>query len=118
MYSKLSRRIIFTKKIKEAETAKAIENIQRDVNISLFNEILIICSKLNLEFNEVIKLAKTKWNFLEFSPGLVGGHCLPVDPYYLAYVAKKYNYTSKVTLSGRYINNYMKKYVLQAVQKK
>ena len=118
VYSKLSKKIIYTDKIKEAETAKAIENIQRDLNISFFNEILLICSKLNLNFNEVVKLAKSKWNFLEFSPGLVGGHCLPVDPYYLTYVAKKYNYASKVTLSGRYTNNYMKNYVLQFVKKK
>ena len=73
---------------------------------------MIICDKLNLDFNEVIRLASTKWNFINFSPGLVGGHCLPVDPYYLTYIAKKKGYKSKVTLSGRYVNNYMKKYVI------
>ena len=112
VYKKISKKIIFSKDIKEAETAKGIENIQRDLNIALFNEILIICNKLKLNFNEVIRLASTKWNFLNFNPGLVGGHCLPVDPYYLAHIAKKNGYKSKVTLSGREINSFMKKYVI------
>tara|TARA_B100000242_G_scaffold261149_1_gene206839 strand:- start:221 stop:1417 length:1197 start_codon:yes stop_codon:yes gene_type:complete len=112
VYKKICKKLIFSKNIKEAETAKGIENIQRDLNIALFNEILIICNRLNLNFNEVIRLASTKWNFINFSPGLVGGHCLPVDPYYLTYIAKKKGYKSKVTLSGRYVNNYMKKYVI------
>ena len=118
IYSKLSKKLIFSNKINETETAKAIENIQRDLNIALYNEILLICTKLNLNFNEVIKLAKTKWNFLKFSPGLVGGHCLPVDPYYLTYSARKKKYNPRVILSGRYINHYMKKYVLQTTKKK
>ena len=113
VYKKICKKLIFSKNIKEAETAKGIENIQRDLNIALFNEILIICNRLNLDFNEVIRLASTKWNFINFSPGLVGGHCLPVDPYYLTYIAKKKGYKSKVTLSGRYVNNYMKKYVIE-----
>ena len=112
VYKKICKKLIFSKNIKEAETAKGIENIQRDLNIALFNEILIICDRLNLDFNEVIRLASTKWNFINYSPGLVGGHCLPVDPYYLTYIAKKKGYKSKVTLSGRYVNNYMKKYVI------
>ena len=112
VYKKICRKLIFTNNIKEAETAKGIENIQRDLNIALFNEILMISNKLNLNFNEIIRLASTKWNFINFSPGLVGGHCLPVDPYYLTYIAKKKGYKSKVTLSGRYVNNYMKKYVI------
>ena len=112
VYSKICKNLIFTKNIKEAETAKGIENIQRDLNIAFYNEVLLICEKLNIEFNEVIRLAKTKWNFINFSPGLVGGHCLPVDPYYLTYIAGKKGYKSKVTLSGRYVNNYMKKYVI------
>ena len=112
VYKKICKKLIFTKNIKEAETAKGIENIQRDLNIALFNEILIISNKLNLNFNEIVRLASTKWNFINFSPGLVGGHCLPVDPYYLTYIAKKKGYKSKVTLSGRYVNNYMKKYVI------
>tara|TARA_Y100000816_G_scaffold289896_1_gene277359 strand:- start:347 stop:1543 length:1197 start_codon:yes stop_codon:yes gene_type:complete len=112
VYKKISKKLIFSKSIREAETAKGIENIQRDLNIALFNEILIICNKLKLDFNEVVRLASTKWNFINFSPGLVGGHCLPVDPFYLTYIAKKRGYKSKVTLSGRSVNNYMKKYVI------
>ena len=115
VYRRVSKKLIFSKNIKEAETAKGIENIQRDLNIALFNEILIICNKLKLNFNEVVRLASTKWNFINFSPGLVGGHCLPVDPYYLTYIAKKQGYRSKVTLSGRDINNQMKKYVINLV---
>ena len=118
IYSKLSKKLIFSNKINETETAKAIENIQRDLNIAFYNEILLICKKLNLNFDEVVKLAKTKWNFLKFSPGLVGGHCLPVDPYYLTYASRKKKYNPRLTLSGRYINNYMKKYVLQTTEKK
>ena len=77
VYKKICKKLILSKNIREAETAKGIENIQRDLNIALFNEILIICNKLKLNFNEVIRLASTKWNFLNFAPGLVGGHCLP-----------------------------------------
>ena len=112
VYKEICKKLVFSKNIKEAETAKGIENIQRDLNIALFNEILIICHKLKLNFNEVVHLASTKWNFIKFSPGLVGGHCLPVDPYYLTYIAKKHGYKSKVTLSGRYVNDHMKKYVI------
>ena len=78
----------------------------------------MICNKLNINFNEVIRLAATKWNFIKFSPGLVGGHCLPVDPYYLTYAALKKKYKSKVTLAGRSINDTMKKYVMGIVKKK
>ena len=115
VYSRICKNLIFTDKIEEAETAKGIENIQRDLNIAFYNEILLICKKLNIDFNEVIRLAKTKWNFIEFSPGLVGGHCLPVDPYYLSYIASKKNYKSKVTLAGRSINESMKSYVLKII---
>ena len=106
VYKKLSKAIVFSKKIEEAETAKGIENIQRDLNIALFNEILLICKRLNLNFHEVIRLANSKWNFLKFHPGLVGGHCLPVDPYYLTFAAKKKGYLSKVTLSGRSVEKF------------
>ena len=109
LYSFISKKIIFSKNIKEAETAKVIENIQRDVNIGLINEIYLVCKKLKLDFNNVIDLASTKWNFLRFSPGLVGGHCLPVDPYYFAYISKKNNFETKITLAGRSINDAMAK---------
>ena len=82
LYSLLSKKVIFSKNIKETEAAKVIENIQRDVNIGLINEFYLVCKKLKLNFNNVINLASSKWNFIKFKPGLVGGHCLPVDPYY------------------------------------
>ena len=109
LYSLISKKIVFSENIKEAEAAKVIENIQRDVNIGLINEIYLVCKKLKLDFNNVIDLASTKWNFLRFSPGLVGGHCLPVDPYYLAYISKKNNFKTKITLAGRSINDAMAK---------
>ena len=115
IYKCVSKKIIFTKKIKETELSKLIENTQRDLNIALMNEIMILCNKTKLDFNEVIRLAKTKWNFLNFNPGLVGGHCLPVDPYYLSYFASKYNFKTKVTLAGRDINNYMEKFILKKI---
>ena len=89
VYKHVSKKIIFSKNIESAETAKVIENIQRDLNIALMNEILVICKKLKVNFKEVMRLAETKWNFMKFNPGLVGGHCLPVDPYYLSSIAKK-----------------------------
>ena len=106
-YTLISKKIIFCKNIKEAETAKVIENIQRDVNIGLINEIYLVCQKLKLNFDNVIDLASSKWNFLRFKPGLVGGHCLPVDPYYFSYISKKNNFKTRITLAGRYINDSM-----------
>ncbi len=113
VYKLISKNIIFSKYIPEAETAKAIENTQRDLNIALFNELLILSDKMKLNFNEVIRLASTKWNFIKFKPGLVGGHCLPVDPYYLSHIASKKNYKMEVALAGRSVNNSMKKYVIK-----
>ena len=115
LYSFISKKIIFSENIKEAEAAKVIENIQRDVNIGLINEIYLVCKKLKLDFNNVIDLASTKWNFLRFSPGLVGGHCLPVDPYYLAYISKKNNFKTKITLAGRSINDAMAKTIKNGI---
>ncbi len=115
VYKIISKKIIFSKFIKEAETSKVIENIQRDLNIALMNEIFLICEKLKINFSEVKKLALTKWNFHNYSPGLVGGHCLPVDPYYLAHIAKKKNYPSNVILSGRKVNNNMKNYIIKKI---
>ena len=104
-----------------AEAAKVIENIQRDLNIALVNELSIILHKLNVDTKKVIEAAGTKWNFQKFYPGLVGGHCISVDPYYLTYVAKLNNYNPKVILAGRKINNYMKfevvKKFLNAIKK-
>ncbi len=112
IYKKVSKKIIFSKDIKAAETAKVIENIQRDLNIALMNEILLICKRLKINFSEVMHLARSKWNFLKFSPGLVGGHCLPVDPYYLSSIASKNRFKTAVTLSGRKVNDGMRKFVL------
>ena len=113
IYKLISKKIIFSKNIDEAETAKAIENTQRDLNIALYNELLIFSNKMNLDFNEIIRLASSKWNFLKFKPGLVGGHCLPVDPYYLSYIASKNKFDMKVALAGRSVNNNMKNFVLE-----
>ena len=112
IYKLVSKKIIFSTSIAESEMAKVIENIQRDLNIALFNEVLMVCDRLNLNFNEVIKLASTKWNFIKFKPGLVGGHCLPVDPHYLSHIAKKNKVKLATTLAGRKTNSYMRDYVL------
>ena len=93
--------------IKVAEAAKVIENSQRDINIAFMNELAIIFNKMGIDTQAVIKAASTKWNFLKFSPGLVGGHCIGVDPYYLTYRAQQYDYTSQVILAGRKINDGM-----------
>ena len=117
VYKNISKKIIFSRDIRAAETAKAIENIQRDINIALTNEILLICKKLKINFNEVIRLAETKWNFLKFNPGLVGGHCLPIDPYYLSNLAAKNNFKTKIILTGRNVNDNMEKYVINELTK-
>lgn len=99
--------------IKTAEAAKVIENIQRDLNIALINELSIIFHKLGLDTREVLDAAKTKWNFLPFEPGLVGGHCIGVDPYYLTFKAQEVGYHPEVILAGRRINDYMGKYIAE-----
>jgi len=113
IYKNISKKIIISKNIRAAETAKVIENIQRDLNIALMNEFLLICKKLKINFNEVIRLAKSKWNFMNFKPGLVGGHCLPVDPYYLSSIVVKKKFKANVTLAGRKINDGMLNYVIR-----
>jgi UDP-N-acetyl-D-glucosamine/UDP-N-acetyl-D-galactosamine dehydrogenase len=115
IYKTIAKKIIISKHIKEAETSKVIENVQRDLNIALMNEIFLICEKLDINFSEVKRLALTKWNFHDYSPGLVGGHCLPVDPYYLAHIAKKNKYSSNVILSGRKVNNGMQNYIINKI---
>jgi UDP-N-acetyl-D-glucosamine/UDP-N-acetyl-D-galactosamine dehydrogenase len=90
--------------IKVAEASKAIENAQRDLNISFMNELALMFDKMDIDTNEVIEAASTKWNFLKFKPGIVGGHCISVDPYYLVYKSKTLGYTPKVILSGREVN--------------
>ena len=97
--------------IKVAEAAKVIENTQRDVNIALINELALIFDTMNIPTNEVLKAAGTKWNFLNFKPGLVGGHCIGVDPYYLTFKAEKMGYKPNLILSSRIINNGMSAYI-------
>ncbi|HQW44334.1 MAG: nucleotide sugar dehydrogenase [Chitinophagaceae bacterium] len=101
--------------IKVAEAAKIIENTQRDLNIALMNELSIIFNMMNINTYEVLEAAGTKWNFLKFQPGLVGGHCIGVDPYYLTYKARELGYDAEVILAGRNINDNMAKYVARTV---
>ena len=103
--------------IKVAEAAKVIENSQRDINIAFMNELSIIFNKMGIDTQSVLKAAGTKWNFLKFTPGLVGGHCIGVDPYYLTYKAEQEGYHSQIILSGRRINDDMGKYVAENVVK-
>ena len=103
--------------IKVAEAAKVIENSQRDINIAFMNELSIIFNKMDIDTTEVLEAAGTKWNFLKFSPGLVGGHCIGVDPYYLTYKAEQMGYHSQIILSGRRINDDMGKYVVENLVK-
>lgn len=104
--------------IKVAEAAKVIENSQRDINIAFMNELSIIFNKMGIDTKAVLSAAGTKWNFLKFSPGLVGGHCIGVDPYYLTYKAEEMGYHSQIILSGRKINDDMGKYVAENTVKK
>lgn len=103
--------------IKVAEAAKVIENSQRDINIAFMNELSIIFHKMNIDTKQVLNAASTKWNFLKFNPGLVGGHCIGVDPYYLTYKAEMLGYHSQIILSGRRINDEMGKYIAQNLVK-
>ena len=103
--------------IKVAEAAKVIENTQRDINIALMNELAIIFSRLNLDTTEVLDAAGTKWNFLPFKPGLVGGHCISVDPYYLTHKAQEVGYNPEIILAGRRINDNMGEFISRQVIK-
>jgi UDP-N-acetyl-D-glucosamine/UDP-N-acetyl-D-galactosamine dehydrogenase len=103
--------------IKVAEAAKVIENSQRDINIAFMNELAQIFNKLNIDTSEVLKAARTKWNFLPFKPGLVGGHCIGIDPYYLAHKAQEVGFNPEIMLAGRRINDNMGMYVANQVVK-
>lgn len=111
LYKEICNSIFPVLNMKVAESAKVIENIQRDINIALVNELSVLFNKLNIPTNDVLKAASTKWNFHYYKPGLVGGHCISIDPYYLAYKAKKKNYNPKIILSGRQLNESMGGYV-------
>ncbi len=119
IYSKIIKaKIHKIESIKIAEAAKIIENTQRDINIAFVNELSILFNKLDIDTYKVLKAAGTKWNFLNFKPGLVGGHCIGVDPYYLTYKAKQKGYNTKIILSGRELNDRMYKEVLKKILKK
>ncbi len=116
IYKKVVKKVVINKNIKEAESAKVIENIQRDLNIGLMNEIYKVCESSRINFENVINLASTKWNFIKFNPGLVGGHCLPVDPYYYSHFAKSYGVSTEILLAGRRVNNSMFKFIFQKIK--
>jgi len=113
LYKKVASDVFRAKDIRTAEAAKVIENIQRDLNIALMNELSLIFDKMGLDTKAILEAAGTKWNFHRYKPGLVGGHCIPVDPYYLVYKAKEVGYHPQVILSGRAINDYMPKHVAE-----
>tara|TARA_B100000767_G_C19766577_1_gene537831 strand:- start:1162 stop:2421 length:1260 start_codon:yes stop_codon:yes gene_type:complete len=115
--SVIKAKIIKAENIKSAEASKIIENTQRDVNIALINEFSIICKLLKLNVHEVLKLSATKWNFLNFKPGLVGGHCIGVDPFYLSYKSKQLGYKTQIVDSGRNINEKMSKYLADHIRR-
>jgi len=117
LYRKVTPHIFKAKNIKTAEAAKVIENIQRDLNIALMNELSLIFEKMDLNTKDVLDAAATKWNFHYYSPGLVGGHCIPIDPYYLVYKAKELGHHPQVILAGRAINDYMPKHIAEMTVK-
>ena len=114
---KISAKIHKSESIIIAESSKIIENIQRDVNIAFMNELFKLFSKLNIPFSEVLKMANTKWNFLNFNPGLVGGHCVSVDPYYLIFLANKNKIKVDLIAKSRQINNSMVNFIYNNTDK-
>ena len=116
VYSKAIKAGVFkAKNIKTAEAAKVIENIQRDLNIALVNELSLIFNRMDIDTRDVLEAAGTKWNFHKYTPGLVGGHCIGVDPYYLTFKAAELGYDPKVILAGRSVNEYMAKHVVETI---
>ncbi|MBI2853656.1 MAG: nucleotide sugar dehydrogenase [Chloroflexi bacterium] len=113
LYSKVAPGVFVARDIRTAEAAKVIENTQRDLNIALVNELALIFDKMGISTRDVLDAASTKWNFQRYSPGLVGGHCIPVDPYYLVHKARLLGYHPQVIPAGRAINDYMPKHVAE-----
>jgi len=113
----ISAGIFKTRSIRVAEAAKVIENAQRDLNIAFVNELALIFDRMNIDTRDVLEAAATKWNFLPFEPGLVGGQCIGVDPYYLTYKSESLGYTPRVIHSGRLVNNEMGKFIAEKVVK-
>lgn len=117
LYGRIAGSVFMARDIRTAEAAKVIENVQRDLNIALVNELSLIFSKMGLDTRAVLDAASTKWNFHRYSPGMVGGHCIPVDPYYLVYRARELGYHAQVILAGRSINDSMPKIVAEMTVK-
>lgn len=117
LYGKVSDEIFVARNIKVAEAAKVIENTQRDLNIALMNELAVLFDRLGISIWDVLEAAGTKWNFLRFTPGLVGGHCIPVDPYYLVYRAEKAGYHPQVIAAGRRISDSIPNYIITKIVK-
>jgi UDP-N-acetyl-D-galactosamine dehydrogenase len=116
LYGKLTNGNVFqAKDIKTAEAAKVIENAQRDINIAFINEVSMIFSQMGIQTQDVLEAARTKWNFLNFTPGLVGGHCIGIDPYYLAHAAQELGHHPEVVLAGRKINDDMATFLTRQV---
>ncbi len=113
LYHRITPHVYKARDIKTAEAAKVIENIQRDLNIALMNELAIIFEKMGLDTKDVLEAAATKWNFHHYSPGLVGGHCIPIDPYYLVYKSRELGYHPQVILAGRAINDSMPEHIVE-----
>jgi UDP-N-acetyl-D-galactosamine dehydrogenase len=112
MYRRITGGQVFVARdIRTAEAAKAIENAQRDINIAFVNEVAMICQRLGLSVHDVLAAARTKWNFLDFQPGLVGGHCIGVDPFYLAHKARAVGHEPRIILAGRAVNDAMPRFV-------
>ena len=118
LYSPIANGISRATSIRVAEMAKLVENVQRDVNISLINEFAMICDKLGIETHDVLEVAGTKWNFQKFNPGLVGGHCISVDPHYLVYKSEQVGHSPRVILSGRDINDRMPEFIAKKLMRK
>ena len=117
LYSSVSDSIFIAKSIKVGEAAKVIENTQRDINIALINELTVLFNRMDIPIYDVLEAAETKWNFLRFKPGLVGGHCIPVDPYYLVYKAKQLGFDPRIIAAGRKVNNEMASYMVSKLLK-
>lgn len=117
LFGSIVKEIVLVRNIKTAEAAKVVENVQRDLNIALFNELALIFERLGIDVIDVIEAASTKWNFIKMYPGPgVGGHCLPVDPYYLTHRAKEMGYEPRVILAGRFVNNFMPTHTVGLVE--
>lgn len=115
IYKKITKNVVVASNIKSAELAKIIENAQRDLNISFMNEVYEICDLYNLDYRHILNLCRTKWNFVDFKPGLVGGHCVPVDPYYLIEGLKNKGFKSEILHTSRKINEKFVNYVFQKI---